>query len=317
MDFLYSLEPYSSSSRNRYKCPECQKNKVYTRYISNATGEHLPYEYGKCDRLSNCGYHRSPKQKVIDFVIEKTSPKYKKESIKQEYLDKTTYSHKLYRDWDNNYFVDFLCSKIGVKAAHNICKDYCIGTGAEGSTIFPYFNAEGNLVIYKTILYKGLTGKRDRINNKYGKFKYHPNKYPIPLYGIHLIHKYKNRPIAIVESEKTSGMMMKYHPYFLWLATGSANMLNPSKLFPIRDKEIYLFPDHNQYDYWSKIMNKIKERFVDIDISISRECEIWFENGELKAGDDIADYYNNNYRYSHAEQRMIEIITDINSKKGK
>ena len=307
MEYLYSLESYNSSKRNRYRCPECKKNWVYTRYISNATGEYLPYQYGKCDRLNNCGYHSSPKQRMLDFVIEKTSPKYKKEEIKKEYLDKTSYSQKLYRDWDNNHFVDYLCSKLGVKTAEKICKDYCLGTGAEGSTIFPYFDEKGNLVIYKTILYNVLTGKRNRENSNYGKFKYHPKKHPIPLYGIHLIQVYKNRPIAIVESEKTACMMMKYHPYFLWLATGSANMLNPAKLYAIRDREIYLFPDQKQFDYWDKIMGRIKERYIDIDISISRECEIWFENGLIKEGDDIADYYNNKYKFSHSEQRIVKI----------
>ena len=27
------------------------------------------------------------------------------------------------------------------------------------------------------------------------------------------------------------------------------------------------------------------------DIEVSRECELWFEKGQIEKGDDIADYY--------------------------
>ena len=68
-----------------------------------------------------------------------------------------------------------------------------------------------------------------------------------------------------------------------------------------------MFPDHNQYDYWTKILGKTKDRYINIDISISRECEIWFENGLIKEGEDIADYYNNKYKFDHKLQQMVKI----------
>ena len=58
MSYLYQLEKYKTN--NRYKCPNCGKSKVYTRYVNSVTGEHAPYEFGKCDRLNKCNYHRYP-----------------------------------------------------------------------------------------------------------------------------------------------------------------------------------------------------------------------------------------------------------------
>tara|TARA_R100000734_G_C3318678_1_gene113132 strand:+ start:4282 stop:5199 length:918 start_codon:yes stop_codon:yes gene_type:complete len=303
MSYLYQLEKYKTN--NRYKCPNCGKSKVYTRYVNTMTGQHAPYQFGKCDRLNNCNYHKYPNNNIDVTSIAHLSTVAKPKEKPKEYLSKTDYATKLYREFENNKFVDYLCSKLGVKNADKITIDYMTGTGAEGSTLFPYFDSKGNLVTYKTMLYDVLTGRRNK--EKFGRYLYQENRHPIPLYGIWLITKYPDLPIAIVEAEKTAQMMRIYNPYFLWMATGGSNMLNPSKLYPIRDKKIVLFPDQNQYEYWSNILNKIKDRYIDIDISISRECEIWYENGLIKEGEDIADYYNNSYKFDHRLQQMTKI----------
>lgn len=307
MSYLYQLEKYKTN--NRYKCPNCGKSKVYTRYVNSVTGEHAPYEFGKCDRLNKCNYHRYPSQNIdvtsINYLKKHFNAKPRPKEIPKEYISKTDYSKLLYKEFERNYFVDYLCSKLGVKNADEVTRDYLTGTGEAGSTIFPYIDENNNIIIYKTILYDVSTGKRDKTNTKFGKFKYMPNKYPICLYGLHLANKYKNLPIGIVESEKTAQMMRTYNPYFLWMATGGSNMLNENKILPINNRQIVLFPDQGQYTYWNKIMDKIRDRFINIDISISKECELWYESGDISEGDDIADYYNNNYRFDHSLQKIV------------
>ena len=310
MKYLYELEKYKTN--NRYKCPKCGKSRVFTRYVNSMTGELAPFEFGKCDRLNNCSYHVYTKNNIDVTSMMHLSTIAKKKEKPKEYISKTHYSALLYKEFENNKFVDYLCSKLGVKNADKVTIDYLTGTGADGSTIFPYIDQNRNIVIYKTILYDVLTGKRNKTNTKYGKFKYMPNKYPIPLYGLHLILKYTDLPIAIVESEKTAKAMRVFHPYFLWLATGGSNMLNPDKIEPIKNRKIVLYPDQNQFDYWGKIMDKIKTTYPETDISISRECEIFYQNGDIKEGDDIADYYFINYKFDHQLQRMVKINSNNN-----
>jgi len=299
MSYLYGLEKYDSSKRNRFKCPSCNKSKVYTRYVSNATGEYLPMKYGKCDRLNNCGYHISPKQRIVDFVFTTTASKPKP---KAEYLNKTDYYRKLYRDFDTNYFVDYLSIQLGVKVGDELTKLFSIGNGAAGATLFPYFDDLGNLQSYKSIKYNLRTGKRIKSIKPF--YDSNKNKHPFPLFGSQLLADYPDRPIAIVESEKTAVMMMYYNPGFLWLASGSASMLTPSKLYKLEGRKIILFPDEGEYYSWEKTKYKAIERF-NLDIDISKECEIWYKEGQIEKGGDIADYYNNNYSYSHTEQRMM------------
>ncbi len=46
----------------RYRCPECNKGKTFSRYIDTETGEHIADHVGRCERLDNCGNHYTPKQ---------------------------------------------------------------------------------------------------------------------------------------------------------------------------------------------------------------------------------------------------------------
>ncbi len=43
----------------KHLCPDCNK-KTFVRYIDTETGNHLPEQYGRCDRESKCSYHLNP-----------------------------------------------------------------------------------------------------------------------------------------------------------------------------------------------------------------------------------------------------------------
>ena len=49
-----------NSKSGKIDCPDCGHRKAFSRYIDNQTGELLPEEYGKCDRVDNCGYWLNP-----------------------------------------------------------------------------------------------------------------------------------------------------------------------------------------------------------------------------------------------------------------
>jgi hypothetical protein len=55
------LEKYKGRS-SRSTCPNCGKKNEFTRYIDTDTGEYLGEDVGMCNRVDNCGYHRTPKE---------------------------------------------------------------------------------------------------------------------------------------------------------------------------------------------------------------------------------------------------------------
>ena len=67
-DYKYILEPYNGT-KTRYRCPNCNKTGVFTKYIDTDTKEHLNDAVGMCNRVVKCGYHYKPKQYFQDNGI--------------------------------------------------------------------------------------------------------------------------------------------------------------------------------------------------------------------------------------------------------
>jgi hypothetical protein len=61
--------------------------------------------------------------------------------------------------------------------------------------------------------------------------------------AISFISAGQNKPVCVVEAEKTAVIMSEHYPQQLWLAAGGLNELTPQKLFPLRGRRIILFPD--------------------------------------------------------------------------
>lgn len=52
----------------KHTCPDCGKGR-FVRYIDTETGQYMPAEYGRCDRESNCGYHKRPPLETRCFFV--------------------------------------------------------------------------------------------------------------------------------------------------------------------------------------------------------------------------------------------------------
>lgn len=55
-------------SAKKHVCPECGKVR-FVRYIDTVTGEYLPGDYGRCDRESNCSYHKLPPLETLSYFV--------------------------------------------------------------------------------------------------------------------------------------------------------------------------------------------------------------------------------------------------------
>ena len=110
------------------------------------------------------------------------------------------------------------------------------------------------------------------------------------LFGEHLLNRYPNAPVHIVESEKTAVLMaIAYgnHPLQVWMACcGSAN-LTRERLAPLiaQRRKIVLFPDRDGIESWTKKANDLKYDRVTID---TRAVTDWWKP-EDGAKADIAD----------------------------
>lgn len=300
MDHRYILEPYKGIS-SRYQCPQCQKNRIFSRYINTETGEQLPDHIGRCNREVNCGYHYTPKQHFIEtgqsFEGEIKPFKPLKEFIRPEamavsFIPAEALKGSL-RGYENNHFVTYLISLFGEELSGQLISRYFIGSSKHwpGSTVFWQIDAKGRARSGKIMLYSPITGKRvkepySHISSVHQVLKLPDTKPPQCFFGEHLL-KGNSKPVAIVESEKTAIIASLYLPQFVWLATGGLQNLSPARCHVLAGRMVTLFPDLNAFEKW-EVKSSILNSFASLTISDlleKRACQV-----EKEQGLDLADY---------------------------
>jgi hypothetical protein len=63
-NYKYTLD----NSSKKHNCPNCNK-RTFVLYIEVETGNYLTDDYGKCDRSTNCHYHKAPPKGKKAFCI--------------------------------------------------------------------------------------------------------------------------------------------------------------------------------------------------------------------------------------------------------
>jgi hypothetical protein len=71
------------------------------------------------------------------------------------------------------------------------------------------------------------------------------------LFGQHLLNKYPNKPVILVEAEKTAIIGSILCPKGIWLATGGKGQLN-DRVEVLYGRKILAFPDVDGYTTWKE-----------------------------------------------------------------
>lgn len=301
MSFRFILEKYSGNG-NRYACPQCEKPKSFVKYIDTESNDYVSSEVGRCNRESKCGYHYPPKEffrnnpqikepkNVVIARAEKTV-KIKFDTVSEEIFQSTLC------DYDKNQFVIFLLNIFGREKTEQAIKTYLIGTWNEMKTVFWQIDSEISMRTGKIILYNSENGKRDKIQSPYWVHSELKRKKEVSqefilkqcLFGEHLLNEDLNKPIAIVESEKTAIIASICVPDLLWMATGGCGNLNLNSLRKIKNRQTILFPDSSKFELWSKKMDEANKLF-NSDLKISNLLELKLTDTQKREDYDIADF---------------------------
>ncbi len=105
------------------------------------------------------------------------------------------------------------------------------------------------------------------------------------LFGEHLLPRYPKKPVALVESEKTSIICAGLMPKYLWLATGGKSCIN-DRLLVLQGRKIIAFPDIDGYEDWSRKFASYPQLGITISPILNQNATA----EDLAAHIDIADW---------------------------
>lgn len=184
-----------------------------------------------------------------------------------------------------DYLGQFLTATFSDTLASNAIQDYYLGGHHKwpGASVFWQVDFTGSPRAGKIMLYDPSNGKR----RKDGRFFtwYHKEHFNLSyelkqcFFGEHLLSKYENKPVAIVESEKTALICAIVFPSFVWLASGGMVNINSAKCRVLMGREVHLFPDENGAKVWGNYIIEFPELY--------RATLNTFEG--MEKGEDIAD----------------------------
>ena len=313
------------NSPKKFNCPSCGQKK-FVRYKDTETGEYLPDDVGRCDRENNCGYWKTPKTFFAEYGDDSLtfSPGNGKtvQPIEQkpvdfvpiEFLDKS-----LPRS-SQNHFMTYLKCLFGEVVAEELRLKYLIGTSRHrfskvvdypgyistpGATVFWQIDEQFRVRYGKVMLYDPNIGKRikDPFNHVIGAHwlisGLKAMNYEQVFFGQHLLNEHPEKPVAIVESEKTAIIASFFMPQYNWIATGGKNGAKWGEYAVykvLKGREVIIFPDFGKagkdgktpFMKWKEIANHIAER-IGCKIHVSAILEKNLQESDRENDLDLAD----------------------------
>lgn len=173
---------------------------------------------------------------------------------------------------------------------------YHVGTSKHwpGATVFWQVDISGRVRTGKVMLYNPESGRRIKephndITWVHSLLKKENFNLRQCLFGEHLLSYDQQRPVALVESEKSALISSFYLPQYLRIASGGKNgAFNRDAMSVLRNRRVLFFPDLGATDYWNSKMEMI--RSLEIEASLFDFMERNATKEERDAGYDIADF---------------------------
>jgi hypothetical protein len=332
---MIQLETYRGT-KSRHTCPKCNNRGVFVRY-QDERGEYLSNDVGRCNRESKCGYHKKPKEFFADNPTgAKFQPAAKRKTNPFQYTNLTAQicapiktksfdyipleQFKLtLGNYDRNAFVKFLSNLFPGcgEEIQDVLKMYFVGTYEDyrgNYTCFPQIDRSMRVCKAKLIRFNPATGQRMKgdydTSSLKTKLKLKEDfNYKQIFFGEHLLSRDINKPVAIVEAEKSAIIASLCFPEFVWLAIGSKQSLKVEKIKRLGNRQIILYPDADGFNQWQSIATDAQRQ--GLAVKVSNLIETFATTEQKISGFDLADYLIN----QQSEINEInEFIDSYNSK---
>ena len=295
----FHLQKYRTGIKT--SCPQCGKNRCFTRYVDEEGIVQFPDHVGRCDHEQSCSYHYSPKDYFSDNPDAKESlkdiqphivPKIVHAPVEPTFIP-TEIMQRSMSNYPTNPLFRYFSYIFGEEEAKRLFQLYTVGTSRKwnGATVFWQVDACNRVRTGKVMGYDADTGHR--IKEPYPQVSWAHKEMNIEgfnlqqcLFGEHLLAIYPNKKVMVVESEKSAMIAAHFLPEYVWVATGGISNLKPAE--SLRGRDVTLFPDLGAKDKWQT--KALALASVCRSLTVSDLLETKATDEQRKNGLDIADF---------------------------
>ena len=326
--YRFHLQKYHKGSKTT--CPKCGQPKCFARYVDDEGIVTFPYEVGRCDHDNHCGYHyppaayfrdhpevdkngnygncwsNKPYQRIAPVAQYKELPPQPLSFIERSLLEQSLQQYGI------NPLHRYLSKIFGKEETDRLFALYKVGTSKkwDGSTVYWQTDYEGNVRTGKIMKYDADTGHRIREPASCVTWVHAELRKPDFVlrqcfFGEHLLSDSPDKPVGIVESEKTAIIATHFMPGFVWLATGGKNgCFNKDAASALKDRDAMLVPDLGATDCWKAKLPMLQTTCRSV--SVSNILEESATDEQRTQGLDIADFLLMTETPQMILQRMID-----------
>ncbi len=301
----YTLQKYAGPA-SKHTCPNCGRSRCFTYYVDEA-GKLLHETVGRCDHESSCGYHLKPRDYFAahpERPVPSQTPAFRDSGTTPPSRTLCLIPDDIVNRSCNiavpSHLTAFLSTILDSLALKRVLEDYKVGVTKAHDTIFFQIDTYGRCRTGKIMKYDIATGHRIKDENTPGRITWvHsvmkaarqlPADWQLTqcLFGEHLLLRHPDRPVALVESEKTAIICATLMPKILWLATGGKSQLSEQRLSILAGRHVTAFPDIDAYAEWSDKLSKLST--PNLHITVSNVLEREATPDDRAAHIDIADW---------------------------
>lgn len=211
----------------------------------------------------------------------------------------------------------FLSTIFNESIIAHLVEEYQIGVTKSQETIFYQIDSKNRYRTGKVMKYNPETGHRikDSISSTpitwvHSLLKQQgvlPQEWELTqcLFGEHLLNRYPDKPVCLVEAEKTAVICAGLMPEYIWVAVGGKTQLG-DKVEVLEGRTVIAFPDTDGYEKWKE---KISER-PHLNIQVSDYLEMNATDEDRQLGADIADLL---IKWKLAKGELIKAVNHIST----
>ncbi|MCH4147100.1 MAG: DUF6371 domain-containing protein [Prevotella sp.] len=191
-----------------------------------------------------------------------------------------------------NNLIYYLCGYFTTEELEKACALYYMGSTRNGSTIYWQIDEALKVRSGKVIAYDGDTGHRIKesgVNWAHSIMRLQGFNLVQCLYGQHLLKAYPDKPVRLVEGEKTAFICSMVYPKFNWLSCGGFDYFKPDMLQALEGRDVEVYPDTDTTGETFTTWKAKSEEMTFAKFMVSDFCERYATQQQKKKKFDIAD----------------------------